>query len=73
MLIFNIGKDRLAQSHAELGEAYLNYKCYEQSIEHLTIALKINGDLFNIDDYRKHYHSHILTLLGKCYVEINNP
>ena len=38
----------------------------------MTIALKINGELFNLDDYKKQYHSHILTLLGKCYVEINN-
>ena len=43
-------------------EAYLNYKCNEQAIDHLTIALKKNGKLFKENNS---YHTHILTLLGK--------
>jgi len=59
----------------------LNYKCYEQAIDHLTIALKKNGKLMvgeedgeNQSESQKRvsrvYHAKILTLLGKCYLEI---
>jgi len=60
------------QAHTHLGEAYLNYKCYEQAIDHLTMALKKNGKLFNEIKQSKMYHAHILTLLGKCYLEIGS-
>ena len=66
----------LVIAHTHLGEAYINYKCYEQAIDHLTIALKKNGKLFDIKGKKydtKTYHSHILTSLGKCYLEINSP
>jgi len=73
--VFTHGKSqfRLVVAHCHIGEAYLNYKCYEQAIDHLTIALKKNGKLFDIKgtagDHSdtKVYHAHILTLLGKCY------
>ena len=59
----------------------MNYKCYEQAIDHLTIALKKNGKLMvgeedgeNQSESQKRvsrvYHAKILTLLGKCYLEI---
>lgn len=68
ILVFTHGKSqfRLVVAHCHIGEAYLNYKCYEQAIDHITIAIKKNGKLFDIKD-TKLYHAHILTLLGKCY------
>lgn len=36
------------------------------------MALKKNGKLFNEIKETKIYHSHILTLLGKCYLEIGS-
>lgn len=62
----------LVKAHTELGEAYLNYKCYEQSIDHLTVALKMNGRLFQNVEEAKLYHSHILNLLGKSYYLIGS-
>ncbi len=53
------------QAHTHLGEAYLNYKCHEQAIDHLTMALRKNGKLFNEIKETKVYHAHILSLLGK--------
>jgi hypothetical protein len=49
ILVFTHGKDQsyLIKAHFSLGEAYLNFKCNEQAIDHLTIALKKNGKLFN--------------------------
>lgn len=49
ILVFTHGKShfRLVKAHTNLGEAYLNYKCHEQAIDHLTIALKKNTKLFN--------------------------
>ena len=74
ILVFTHGKShfRLVQAHTHLGEAYLNYKCHEQSIDHLTMALKKNGKLFNAIKETKIYHAHILSLLGKCYLEIQS-
>ena len=46
-------------------EAYLNHKYYEQALDHLTTALKLNGSLFSKLEETKQFHSHILTLLGK--------
>lgn len=59
-------------AHTALGEAYLNYKCFEQAIDHLTMALKKNGKLFAEIKDSKPYHAEILTLLGKCYLEISS-
>jgi tetratricopeptide (TPR) repeat protein len=59
----------LVQSHTNLGECYLNYEYYEQSLEHLISALKMNGTLFSKLEESKAYHPHILTLLGRCYLE----
>ncbi|CDW79587.1 tpr domain containing protein [Stylonychia lemnae] len=53
-------------------EAYLNFKYYEQALDHLTTALKLNGSLFSKLEETKQFHSHILTLLGKCYMEAGN-
>lgn len=58
----------LVQAHTNLGESYLNNEYYEQALEHLGAALKLNGSLFNQIEDTKPYHTHILTLLGKCYM-----
>ena len=55
----------LVQGHTNLGESYLANKYYEQSLDHLTAALKLNGSLFNQIEETKTFHTHILTLLGK--------
>lgn len=60
---------RLVKAFAELGEAYFGYKCYEQAIQHLTMALKKNSTLFELYVTSQGYHSEILTSLGKCYFE----
>jgi len=81
ILVFTHGKNQfvLIKAHTNLGlkliiyhktnfkfrEAYLNYKCNEQAIDHLTIALKKNGKLFKENKESTSYHTHILTLLGK--------
>ena len=36
----------LVRAYTQLGEAYLNNKYYEQALDHLTTALKLNGSLF---------------------------
>lgn len=74
MLVFIHNKSQfiLVQAHTEMGEAYLNYECYEQSIEHVTIALKKNSKLFQVYPESEAYHQKILTLLGKGYMEMNN-
>ena len=62
----------LVLAHAHLGEAYIAYQCFEQAIDHLTIALKKNKKLFEVKGKQydtKLYHAHILTALGKCYYE----
>jgi len=62
----------LVTSHAKLGEAYLASSYFEQALDHLTTALKLNGSLFAQFDKTKQYHSTILTLLGNCYLEAGN-
>ena len=62
----------LVRAYTNLGEAYLNNKYYEQALDHLTTALKLNGSLFSKLEETKQFHSHILTLLGKCYIEAGN-
>lgn len=62
----------LVKPYTQLGEAYLNNKYYEQALDHLTTALKLNGSLFQKVEETKRYHSKILTLLGKCYMEAGN-
>lgn len=59
----------LVQAHCNLGECYLNYEYFEQALEHLTVSLKLNGSLFTTVEDSKAYHPHILTLLGKCYIQ----
>ena len=54
-----------------MGKAYLDYKCYEQAIDHLTLALKKNSKLADFKD-SKLYHSMLLTTLSKCYYEISS-
>ena len=76
--MFTHGKSefRLVLAHYHIGEAYLNYKCYEQAIDHLTVALKKNTKLneikckFNPKIETKIYHSYMLTTLSRCYYEI---
>lgn len=62
----------LVTAHCKLGEAYLNDKCCEQAVDHLTTALKKNNKLFSEKMDAKKYHAHILTLIGKTYLEMNN-
>lgn len=61
----------MVAAHHHMGKAYLAYKCYEQAIDHLTLALKKNNKLNDLPS-TKLYHSHILTTLSKCYFEINS-
>lgn len=71
ILVYTHGKSefRLVMAHHHMGKAYLKYRCYEQSIDHLTMALKKNSKLAEIKE-TKLYHAHILTTLSKCYFEI---
>lgn len=62
----------LVTAHCKLGEAYLNFKCFEQAVDHLSTALKKNNKLFSEKSESKKYHAHILTLIGKTYLEMNN-
>jgi len=55
----------LVRAYTNLGEAYLNFKYYEQALDHLTTALKLNGSLFAKMEETKQFHSQILTLLSK--------
>lgn len=55
----------LVTAYAKLGDAYLKNRYFEQALDHLTTALKLNGSLFTKIEVTKQYHSHILTLLGK--------
>ena len=67
-LLVNIHKKDLfilVTAYAKLGEAYLKNRYFEQALDHLTTALKLNGSLFSKIEITKQYHSHILTLLGK--------
>jgi tetratricopeptide (TPR) repeat protein len=55
----------LVRAYCSLGEAYLSQKYYEQALDHLTNALKLNGTLFSQFEETKKFHAYILTLLGK--------
>lgn len=55
-----------------MGKAYLNYRCYEQAIDHLTLALKKNSKLAGMVKQTKLYHTCILRALSKCYYEISS-
>ena len=59
----------LVRAYCSLGEAYLSQKYYEQALDHLTNALKLNGTLFSQFEETKKFHAYILTLLGKWYME----
>ncbi|EGR29183.1 hypothetical protein IMG5_161330 [Ichthyophthirius multifiliis] len=74
ILVFTHEKSQflLVEAHTKLGIAYLDFKCYEQAIDHLTTALKKNGTLFSEIKESKLYHSTILTYLGKCYLYIQS-
>jgi tetratricopeptide (TPR) repeat protein len=63
----------LVTAHSQLGEAYINTQCFEQALEHLTIALKYNGEILNQVSETKDYHIHLLTMLGRCYLEAGSP
>ena len=62
----------LVTAYCNLGTAYLENKYYEQALDHLTTALKLNGSLFSKLEETKQFHAHILTQLGKCYMEAGN-
>ena len=59
-------------AHHHMGKAYLNYRCYEQAIDHLTLALKKNSKLAGTVKQTKLYHTCILRALSKCYYEISS-
>lgn len=63
----------LVIAHSQLGEAYINSNIFEMALEHLTTALKINGDLLLQESQSKEYHTHLLTMLGRCYFEGGSP
>ena len=49
-LLVNIHKKDLfilVTAYAKLGEAYLKNRYFEQALDHLTTALKLNGSLFS--------------------------
>ena len=58
----------LVTAHSQLGEAYLNLKCFESALGHFTDALQLNGELIKQVDSRS-YHIHLLIMLGRCYLE----
>ena len=58
-------------AHHHMGRSYLDYKCYEQAIDHLTLSLKKNSKLSDVGE-TKLYHSYILTTLSQCYYEISS-
>lgn len=62
----------MVTAFTQLGEAYLRANYFEQALDHLTTALKLNGSLFAQVAETKQYHSQILTLLGNCYMEAGN-
>jgi hypothetical protein len=35
----------LVTAHFKIGQAYLDARCYDQALEHLTLSLKINSNL----------------------------
>ena len=48
-LLVNVHKKDLfilVTAYTKLGEAYLKHRYFEQALDHLTTALKINGSLF---------------------------
>ena len=59
----------LVTAHSQLGEAYINSRIFELALEHLTTALKVNGDLLSSEPMARDYHSHLLIMLGRCYYE----
>jgi cytochrome c-type biogenesis protein CcmH/NrfG len=36
------------------------------------VALKFNANLLNEVEETKDYHTHLLTMLGRCYLEAGN-
>ena len=49
-VLVNIHKKNLfilVKAYCNLGDAYLDNKYYEQALDHLTTALKLNGSLFS--------------------------
>jgi hypothetical protein len=65
IIVFVHGRSefRLVSAHYYLGDAYRINGCYEQAIDHFTIALKKNAKLFEIKE-TKVYHSFIFTSLS---------
>ena len=62
----------LVTAYFKLGLAYLEAKCYEQALEHLTTSFKLNGTLIQEISESKEYHTKILTTLGRCYMLAGN-
>jgi len=68
------GKDKsiLVKSHCDLGESYLMREFYEQALHHFSIAKELNTGLFEDCEDSRPFHSFILMMLGKCYIEQQN-
>lgn len=62
----------MVQAHTELGESYFQADYHEQAIEHITSALKINGNLFNSHIDSKQHQITLLTALGRCYLVVGS-
>ncbi len=59
-LLVNVHKKDLfilVTAFTQLGEAYLRANYFEQALDHLTTALKLNGSLFSQIADTKQYHS----------------
>lgn len=65
-------KSMLVKSHCDLGESYLMKEFYEQALHHFSIAKEMNAGLFEDSEDSRHFHSFVLMMLGKCFVEQQN-
>lgn len=57
----------LVEAHTKLSEAYLASDYIDQACDHIKSALRLNGNLFNVQAESKPHQVYLLTLLGKCY------
>jgi tetratricopeptide (TPR) repeat protein len=71
LMVFTHGKSdfRLVSSHFAMGKAYLETSCYEQAVDHLTIASTKLSKMGDIKE-TKIYNSYVLTSLARCYLAL---
>jgi tetratricopeptide (TPR) repeat protein len=58
----------LVKSHTHLGHAYLDYKCLDQSYDHLRMGLERNRDYSQTEEGLK-YQLYILKLLARVCLD----